>query len=469
MPSDSIINLNVSLNYCSDWTPAMIVRELFANARDANPDGASLEVFNNQLVVYNQAALDENGEPVTLHPIHWTMGVSDKHIESAIGRFGEGFKVLIAALLRLGYTDIIIRSGKFVYRPFAQTVEYDEELATKRVKQVSKDNRVAHVRAEVRDEFFDGTQVIVKDWYEGDFTEIFLDLNDSVVVWNDREYALIEEEVPHLYVAGIRICTMDSIFDRAFRYGYAMPGNVVDLNRDRERPSSNQVRSGIEYILKRLTDSGAWEQLWEAHRKNEDLGDLQVEWRWFTGYSAVEPAIVQAIKSVYGDDVCIHTANHWASSVEAEGTWKILNFTKRLNEKLIKFGIPTDEAIHSQLVEQDDTSLKLDQVKLDANQSRTVRMLRNRVKKYSKLLDTQVFPIECQDLGVNDDGEVIPYIYSETGDTVFINTVIAFNRREAFKALVEICIYRWYGFLPEDWGYERQLTQFAAILMEHLI
>ena len=90
----------ISLDYLgkeASWGPWHIVRELGQNAFDADPD---FRVFkdNGTLVV------EDGGE--SLEERHLILGVTEKD-EADRGKFGEGLKLALLILTRMGYgTDI---------------------------------------------------------------------------------------------------------------------------------------------------------------------------------------------------------------------------------------------------------------------------------------------------------------------------------------------------------------------------
>ena len=104
------IEYPITANYMSHWTVRQATRELLQNAIDSGEyiiqDDANGTTITNRL--YKPVTLDE----LTL------LGETDKHDNSSIGRFGEGFKLamLVFARERAG-TSVTVRIGDCIITP----------------------------------------------------------------------------------------------------------------------------------------------------------------------------------------------------------------------------------------------------------------------------------------------------------------------------------------------------------------
>lgn len=92
-----IIDYNMSKDYCADWSAIDAIREILQNALDSGQD-------------YECSTTDSIVDIVTkntvLKPEVFSMGVSDK-TENSIGKYGEGFKIAMLVLTRLGHKPVI--------------------------------------------------------------------------------------------------------------------------------------------------------------------------------------------------------------------------------------------------------------------------------------------------------------------------------------------------------------------------
>jgi hypothetical protein len=106
-----LIEYPITANYMSHWTIRQATRELLQNAIDSGEyiiqDGTCGEyVITNRL--YKPVTLDE----LTL------LGETDKHDNSSIGRFGEGFKLAMLVYARCErQVDIVVRIGDCYIMP----------------------------------------------------------------------------------------------------------------------------------------------------------------------------------------------------------------------------------------------------------------------------------------------------------------------------------------------------------------
>jgi hypothetical protein len=106
-----LIEYPITANYMSHWTIRQATRELLQNALDSGEyiiqDGAVGEyVITNRL--YKHVTLDE----LTL------LGETDKHDNSSIGRFGEGFKLAMLVYARCErQVDVVVRIGDCYIMP----------------------------------------------------------------------------------------------------------------------------------------------------------------------------------------------------------------------------------------------------------------------------------------------------------------------------------------------------------------
>lgn len=97
-----IIDYNMSRDYCSDWTAIHALREIVQNALDSDKSYDCLASEQGINVLTNN---------VILHPQVFSMGVSQKNGSDSIGKYGEGFKIAMLVLTRLGLKPQIITGG----------------------------------------------------------------------------------------------------------------------------------------------------------------------------------------------------------------------------------------------------------------------------------------------------------------------------------------------------------------------
>lgn len=97
------IDYNLSRDYCSEWGVLEALREIVQNALDSGNDH-SCEVHQDSISIRSFGT--------TLTPEVFSMGVSKKS-SNAIGKYGEGFKLGMLVLSRMGL-DPTIETGNYI-------------------------------------------------------------------------------------------------------------------------------------------------------------------------------------------------------------------------------------------------------------------------------------------------------------------------------------------------------------------
>jgi hypothetical protein len=223
------VELTVSVDYVSNWSTRHGVREIFQNAIDAE------KVMGNRMeVVYERDLLrlrivthDAKLEMKTL-----LLGVSEKGGEGAIGRYGEGYKVGVLAMIRDG-KRVEIRTGTQLWKPRLD-------------RSASFGVPTLHFDIESGHDDFSGIEVCIHGIMQKEWDEYRLmfrhtsDWSDSILTkllpyWegdprrDECRVLLGEEQKGRLYVGGIFV-TMDEELE----HGYDLPPESFCLDRDRD-------------------------------------------------------------------------------------------------------------------------------------------------------------------------------------------------------------------------------------------
>lgn len=120
------VELSIKASYLPNWTLYEGVREILQNARDAEiQDNAKMDVKHVYRVRNGRpvGALVVVNEGTTIPKEAFLVGHTTKsNRDDLIGKFGEGLKFGILALLRLGL-DIKIRNGDETWNPLIERSE----------------------------------------------------------------------------------------------------------------------------------------------------------------------------------------------------------------------------------------------------------------------------------------------------------------------------------------------------------
>jgi hypothetical protein len=206
--------LPISPNYVSHWGLWEAVRELYQNALDApknarcyarieheqQPDGSG--------ILYVTNAVEEPLAPSSL-----ILGETTKADDpNSRGKFGEGYKLAMLVLCRLGYGVEMYNCGQ----KWTPRIEHDEtfgaEVLNIYVEQTDETSRVLQFRVH---------GVPQQEWFDT--------ISKNIHPIKDRSAILHEnDQVGRIYVGGLFVCTMPD-----FKKGYCFAPGELPLDRDR--------------------------------------------------------------------------------------------------------------------------------------------------------------------------------------------------------------------------------------------
>jgi hypothetical protein len=206
-----MINYPITAAYVSDWGLCEALREIVQNALDAG----DMQICrhngdDNHWVISNQGSFDRE---VLL------LGNSLKSA-GAIGKYGEGMKLAMLVLARLEIAHYVQTIDKQYYGGFAVS-SFEQPTFTIYEAECAPSERVEfHIHCDIHD--------IVHDLYK------------------DMDHGMCEEG---LYVNGLYVSDLPG-----FRYGYNMPNEIVNLDRDRRSVDTAVVTNyAAKQILKEKT------------------------------------------------------------------------------------------------------------------------------------------------------------------------------------------------------------------------
>jgi len=200
-----IIDYNMSRDYCSDWTAINALREIVQNAIDSDRLYDCLATEQGINVLTNN---------VTLSPEVFSMGVSQKNGSDSIGKYGEGFKIAMLVLTRLGLEPKIITggynvTGLFRKHEFTGIETFCLEIEERTVP--IKDTQFLCL-SEGIDLTELGNKVVP-------FVDKNMDLPANIDIWQGRP--------GEIFVNGLYVAKDDLVF------GYNFNPSKITLNRDR--------------------------------------------------------------------------------------------------------------------------------------------------------------------------------------------------------------------------------------------
>ncbi len=201
-----VIEYNITADYCPNWTSVDAIREMVQNAVDSGlefsctVDGGIVEVRT---------------KGTALPPQALAIGYSDKACGD-IGGFGEGFKLGMLVLTRLGYcprihSDGTVIEGGFSYNEGTESETFSLSVITKEVGSCDLVFSCSAVGINIE-------ELKHKVSY---FREVPLPSSDEVEV--------IDDDRGDIFVGGLYVCTINR-----FACSYNIPPHLVKLGRDRD-------------------------------------------------------------------------------------------------------------------------------------------------------------------------------------------------------------------------------------------
>lgn len=220
-----IYELSLVKNYVSHWGMAEAVRELIQNALDSD----SPFVYAFQKADDETYSLHLTSEFAKLSPQTLLLGATSKaDSKDAIGSFGEGYKIALLVLTRLGY-DVDMLNGDVLWKPrFRFNRQFGEELlAIEESQSTTRGNK--------------GLTFMVHGLSGADIEQVkasCIRMQDSIGAIKLTSYGDILLERPgELYVGGLLICKTE------LKYGYNIKPEFIRLERDRQTVASWDLKS----------------------------------------------------------------------------------------------------------------------------------------------------------------------------------------------------------------------------------
>lgn len=245
----SRFELSISPTYVPNWGLTEAIRELFQNALDqqtANPS-------NKMAYEYSpiKSTLWISSKESVLEKSSLLLGCSSKADDpTTIGKFGEGYKLALLVLTRLGYKVTIYNyAAKEVWTPrIIKSRRYDSDLL---VIDVNK-----HIFKSVPDS---NLTFMVKGVTESDCQDDIVDRTLFLQDYKDYTYSTSKGEIlldechaGMLFVNGLYINTVKT---EVATKGYNFNPDVISLDRDRSLVSSFDLQWVTSQMWAEITDS----------------------------------------------------------------------------------------------------------------------------------------------------------------------------------------------------------------------
>ena len=247
----SLIKYGISSeNYVSDWGYQEAVREIVQNFRDYGEFKEEVRFVkeSNPSIVYSNDYIPNSLEFLKV-------GFSKKHSADAVGKYGEGLKLGMMVLHRLGLNPMIcfpkddgfVKLTPTIYEDddlgscFGIETEFIEKLDYHEIHEAVSKGYTERLFIENLKGFtilFDNSehQDTMKDYF----------LTEEDILFKSDYGSIVDKEAGSIYVGGIFVTKNGSIKDRA----YDLKPEHVDMGRDRNFPSSYDLKWTVSYIYR---------------------------------------------------------------------------------------------------------------------------------------------------------------------------------------------------------------------------
>jgi len=277
------VSYGMSLDYVPTWGAWEIVRELTSNAIDTGFE-YSVKMKGDNLVI------EDSGSGLTVKQL--LLGISEKTTDNPIGQFGEGLKLAMLVITRMGLEAEIFTNGLYITNGI----------------EIIADTETFVLYYSENDDPFVGTKIIIHNWEYETFQDKLIDPESSDIACKTRNgwiiYDVTDDDPPQpikpkLYVNGIYVQDL-----KDFKYGYNIFTNKI--NRDRDIISIWEMLECIGNIWQNIDGESAWTLFFEAVAsgcKEKDLYIPRIP-------QDTDNVIKEAFETVYGKNAVISTTEN---------------------------------------------------------------------------------------------------------------------------------------------------------------
>lgn len=240
---DKTFTLTISPDYVKNWTEQDAIREFIQNwidQRNQEPEaGSAIKSSKGCLII-------DNNFSVLQRQTLLLGGGTKAEDTGAIGGFGEGYKIALLVLTRLGFKVSIANYG--LGELWEPQISYSHEYGTDVLKITCR--QLQHGKNLQK-----GVSVIItKDSYDFDLImhNIYLEKRDfTVIAQNDRYGQILDKsEAGRIYIGGLYISTSSELL-----YGYNFNPGILEIGRDRNITDTFQIRFKAPYVFQYTFDS----------------------------------------------------------------------------------------------------------------------------------------------------------------------------------------------------------------------
>jgi hypothetical protein len=255
------LELTVSPEYVGSWGMWEAARELLQNGidREVSTGGASpMRVKYSE----NAGVLTVTSEDTVIERRTLVLGSTDKDGQTTLGKYGEGYKLALVVLLRLG-KKVQIANGSEMWTPrVAHSEAFGMNLVRVDIEPTSKENR---------DLVFSVGGVSLHEWRVIRKRTLKLSQNYKCYKTTKGSVLMGPEHERMIYVGGLYICTLPKNGSHQWVHGFDFNPGEVSLDRDRRMIAEWEVEYNAAQMFHEVDDEEKVANMIEAG--NRDVVD----------------------------------------------------------------------------------------------------------------------------------------------------------------------------------------------------
>lgn len=315
------IQLSMSPSYVKHWGLWEALREILQNALDAKAKGHSMEVYDFNLSGATTCLRITNGGPALNRSMLLLGQTTKQGDDTQIGQFGEGFKLALLVLCRLGLT-VNISTGNQLWTP---CLRHSEEFGCE------------VLNIDITDQVLEGC-VAPSDGVEfsiyGTSTEALKGKYEPNLPLNRP----LPDQAGMIFIQGLFVCKVEG-----FKYGYNLSSDRLKLDRDRGMVDgfdlafeTSRIWSQIQHDDDEFGDQTLLDLI------NEKVKDVEYVNYHVPKASRVEAHLVSSYSRSYGEAIPVSTQTEITQAIAAGKKFQLVpDSLKDILWRAVGFFIPS--------------------------------------------------------------------------------------------------------------------------------
>jgi len=410
----------ITLEYRKHWTEWEAIRELVQNALDSDKETTRIYKQDGNLII------EDKGKGLQVK--HLLLGISEKQDkENARGQFGEGLKIALIVLKRLGY-DVEIISNDLHCK-----VDVAEIEGEKCLKIIYEHNGLT----------FNGTKIIIHNYKGSTYENRFImNGNKTILFHNDFWGDIIEkpygEKDGELYVKDIYVCKLKN---SEFSYNL----NRIQLEESRNVPNEYTVKRNMAMVWSSCNDKILWIRMFKAMEYNKYERQADFDLCFFP--ENVKKVIKETFRELYPNHV-VKTSDILAR----ECIWrnkKVIEWLDPNTHKDLVELLPTDKQFLEEFSKGED--IEVNEETLTFKEKENLEIARKIAKMVNPNYDVKVY--------IMNKDEVLGKAYNP----IRLNRKIMENRQQVISTTIHELAHLYYNVDDMTMEQIHRIADLAAI------